>query len=205
MSKDPYEVLGVNRDASEADVKKAYRALAKKYHPDNFTDPEQKARAEEKMKEINEANDEIEKIRAGKSSYNPGSYGSGSYNPGAGGSQTGIYAQVRSYINVGMVAQADNLLNTVPSDQRTAEWHYLKGFVYYRRGWFADARNSFSAACSMDPNNEEYRRAYDELNYRGSQAGSTYTAATSADECSFCNLCNAMLCANCLCNMCRGC
>ena len=52
--RDYYEVLGIQKGASEADIKAAYRKLAKKYHPDlNPDDPE----AEAKFKEINEAND----------------------------------------------------------------------------------------------------------------------------------------------------
>ena len=61
MERDPYEVLGVSRGAGDDEIKKAYRALDKKYHPDNFTDAGQRARAEEKMKEINAAYERIQK------------------------------------------------------------------------------------------------------------------------------------------------
>jgi len=50
--RDYYEVLGLGRDASEAELKKAYRRLAMKYHPDRNPD---NAEAEAKFKEINEA------------------------------------------------------------------------------------------------------------------------------------------------------
>lgn len=56
---DPYRVLGINRNASEAQIKEAYRDLAKKFHPDNFSDPNAKQLAEEKMSEINRAYDDI--------------------------------------------------------------------------------------------------------------------------------------------------
>ncbi|MBR3423502.1 MAG: J domain-containing protein, partial [Clostridia bacterium] len=68
MNKDPYSVLGVPRDASEEEIKKAYRALARKYHPDNYAGSAQAAGYEEVMKEINEAYDAIQKERAGGAS-----------------------------------------------------------------------------------------------------------------------------------------
>ncbi|MBQ9692764.1 MAG: J domain-containing protein, partial [Clostridia bacterium] len=55
MERDPYDILGISRYSTEEDIKKAYRELAKKYHPDNFSDESMRRLAEEKMKEINEA------------------------------------------------------------------------------------------------------------------------------------------------------
>ena len=55
--RDPYSVLGVSQNASDDEVKKAYRELARKYHPDNYQNNPLADLAEEKMKEINEAYD----------------------------------------------------------------------------------------------------------------------------------------------------
>ena len=62
---DPYIVLGVKPDASDEEIKRAYRELARKYHPDNYQNNPLADLAEEKMKEINEAYDTITKMRSG--------------------------------------------------------------------------------------------------------------------------------------------
>ena len=61
--RDPYQVLGVPSTATDEEVKKAYRNLAKKYHPDNYHDDPLADLAQEKMKEINEAYEEIQNQR----------------------------------------------------------------------------------------------------------------------------------------------
>lgn len=62
---DPYSVLGVSPNASDEEIKKAYRELARKYHPDNYQNNPLADLAEEKMKEINEAYETITKQRSG--------------------------------------------------------------------------------------------------------------------------------------------
>ena len=67
---DPYSVLGVSRDASDEEIKKAYRRLSRKYHPDANINNPNKAQAEEKFKEVQQAYDQIMKEREyGSSSY----------------------------------------------------------------------------------------------------------------------------------------
>ena len=75
---DPYKILGVPEDASDEEIKKAYRELARKYHPDNYHDNPLEDLAQEKMKEINAAYEQITKERA-SGRRTGGAYGGGSY------------------------------------------------------------------------------------------------------------------------------
>ncbi len=196
---DPYKVLGVSPSATDEEVKKAYRKLAKKYHPDNFANSPLRAQAEEKMKQINEAYDSVQKMRSsGGNSSQSGGYSSYS------SSGTGIYYQVRTYINSSQFTQAEALLNTVAPDQRNGEWYFLKGCVLYRRGWYYEAESSFATACAMDPQNPEYRTAYNNIKNSANNAGGAYRTSTNAMGCDICDLCSMLMCANCLCSCC-GC
>ena len=60
----PYKVLGVDPSATDEEIKTAYRNLARKYHPDKYRDSDLAEMAEEKMKEVNAAYEEIQQMRA---------------------------------------------------------------------------------------------------------------------------------------------
>ena len=87
MTQDPYVVLGVSPSASDNEIKKAYRKLAKQYHPDIHAD---RAYAEQKMAEINAAYEQIQDLRQGKADQDAG------FTPGAG--STPEMTAVRNYI-----------------------------------------------------------------------------------------------------------
>ena len=183
--KDPYSVLGVSQSASDDEVKKAYRDLARKYHPDNYQNNPLADLAEEKMKEINEAYDVITKQRSGGHQSHSGSYGS--YNAGQSGSYGGqdpTYARVRGLINSGNLSAAEQLLFQMPT--KTAEWYFLSGSIAYRKGWLDEAKQNFSMAVQMEPNNMEYRQALAMMQQRGAYSPyNNYTTTTECDPCTY--------------------
>ena len=167
---DPYQILGVSENASDEEIKKAYRELARKYHPDNYHDNPMADLAQEKMKEINAAYEQITKERASGrrtgGAYGGGSYGYGGYQSygGYGGSQSysgqsSVLQQARIAINTGNISRAEALLANY--SDHNAEWNFLKGVVCYRRGWMDEALRYYRTAVQMDPGNAEYRQALD--------------------------------------------
>ena len=194
MIEDPYKVLGLGPDASDEDVKRAYRRLAKKYHPDlNPGDTE----AARKMQEINAA---YEQIKNPEKSYQQqsGNYG-GYYDPFGGyrqqrscGSQDSgdQYQQAAyNYIRFGRWQEALNTLNN--SVQRDAQWYYLSAIANDGLGNQITALEHIRRAVSMDPDNPEYLAALNRMEYGGSayrqQAGSYRGFTFGGDPCT--NLC----------------
>lgn len=198
--KNPYEVLGVSPNASDEEVKKAWRELARKYHPDKYQNSDLADLASEKMKEVNAAYEEIQKMRSGKSSQS--SQGQYNGNPHTQGNTAPIYARIRILINQGEILEADRILQTIEIGQRGAEWHFLMGCVLFKRGYFLDAQKMFDHAAALDPQNAEYRNARDALRTQASTYGGGYRT-TNASGCSICDCCTTLLCADCLCD-CMG-
>lgn len=197
VAKDPYKVLGIDRSASDEEVKKAYRELARKYHPDNYANTPLSELADEKMKEINEAYESIQKMR--KSASGGGSYYGDSEGGAAGGGYGSNFSSIRNYIAERNFYEADIQLGAVPAGERNAEWYYLKGCVFSGRGWFFEAAKYFDTACRMDPSNDEYRAAAENIRNHTS----TTTRRGSGDD-AVCNLCGGLLCADCCCECCGG-
>ena len=203
---DPYKVLGVTPQTSDDDVKRAYRELARKYHPDNYINNPLADLAEARMKEINEAYDMIMNERAGNTAGGASSAGGqqggqqyGGFNGqqrAYSGANAALYSQVRQAINMGDISRAEELLRSAPSQD--AEWHFLTGSIAYRKGWLDEATQHFQMACNMDPSNGEYRQALMMMR-QGGQAYRPYGYGGGVDTCDLCTTC---LCLNCLCGGC---
>ena len=202
---DPYKVLNIPSTATDEEVKKAYRDLARKYHPDNYHDNPLADLAQEKMKEINEAYDTIQRQRSGRShsgaaAYQRQSYGGyqqSAYGGYAGAAGT-VFAQVRMAIDRNDLGMAEQLLARI--DDHNGEWNFLKGTICVRRGWMDKARRYYQTACQMSPGNPEYRQALDRLeNGQNSYRPEGYEVFSSG--CGD-NLCARLACTYLMCNMC---
>lgn len=200
---DPYKVLGVSTSATDEEIKDAYRTLAKKYHPDQYSGSPLADLADEKMKEINEAYDAIVAQRKNKGSSSGYSGNTGGYS-NYGYARNSGFSDVRNFINSGRIADAEQILNGVPAENRNAEWYFLKGSVLYRRGWLEEAKDHFSRACQMDPSNMEYRSALNQaMNQRSGNYGGGYNPNMQTGGCNSCDMCSSLLCADCCCE-CMG-
>ena len=200
--KDPYSILGVSKKASDEEIKSAYKALIRKYHPDNYGDDNPlKDLANEKTQEINQAYDEIMRMRASEKTSG-GASNSGSYSSYTSG---GAYANIRRTIESKKFADAEKQLLKIPVSERTAEWHYLVSVLLMHRGKQNDAMRELEIACNMDPSNMEYQQAKEMFNNTARNYGSAYSggapARSSTDEA--CNCCANLLCLDCLCE-CMG-
>lgn len=179
-------MLGVSQNATEDEVKAAYRKLVKKYHPDQYKGTDYEATANEKLKQINEAYDMIKNGRTSNSSYytnqsqQGAQYGNYRYTYNAGQQGYGyqnvtieqLLQQVRALLSSGRYFEAEILLKS--TNVRNAEWYFLMGNVYWFRGWQLEAKKYYAQACNMDPANEEYRAAFNRVNTNSYASGSGY-------------------------------
>ena len=205
--KNPYEVLGVSENATDEEIKAAYKALAKKYHPYNYVDSPLADLANEKMKEINEAYDTITDMRKKGGSANSGysGYSGGNSNSytGYGYSGSSQFQNIRMMINSGRIAEAEQALNSIPQAQRNAEWYFLNGMVMMNKGWSEQAYSCFRQAYTMDPNNPEYRAAFNRMNSQRAYGAGGYDPRGGAAGCSCCDICVGLWCADTCCS-CMG-
>lgn len=185
---DPYQILGISPQATDDEVKSAYRKLSQQYHPDHQKDSVMEDIANQKMVEINAAYDEIMNMRRTKVNNSSG------YDH---------FTEIRTEIEHGNYTAADDMLERNRNDSN-AEWNFLKGTVCLSRGWMNDAYSYFEKATKLEPSNREYQMAFSRINSQknGQMAGNPFGRSSTADNTAntLCNICQCMICADCLCN-----
>jgi molecular chaperone DnaJ len=177
---DPYQVLGVSRSASDEDIKKAYRSLSRKYHPDANVNNPNKDLAEEKFKQVQQAYDQIMKERqqGTSDSYGYGSsygYGGGGYRSAGGtyrsygggyGSAGGYRTDTDSpqmqaafnYIQNRAFQEALHVLGDIPLSERQGKWYYYSAMANAGIGNTATAIEHIRRAVDLEPSNIQYRQ-----------------------------------------------
>ena len=186
MIEDPYKILGVSPNASDEEIKRAYRALAKKYHPDRNPGDAEAAR---KMQEVNAAYEQIknpQKQQPGYGGYDP--FGGQYQQP----NQEDQYFQgIRQYIRFGRFQEALNMLNNM--SDRSARWYYYSALAHDGLGKQVTALEHIRRAVSMEPDNYEYLDALNRIEHGGaayrSQAGNFRGFTMRNDPCSSFCLC----------------
>ena len=212
---DPYQVLGVSPSATDEQIKSAYRELARKYHPDNYVNNPLADLAQEKMKEINEAYDQIQRQRkqqqqsySGQASANRGYSNAGYSRQSYSGQGRSQFADIRQLLNSNRLSEAEELLEGIPQQRRDAEWYYLRGRVFYVHGWLDQAYSYYTRAVQMNPGNTEYQTALNQLMWqrntgRPSGGYGDYRNVQSGGM-SGCDMCSGLICADCCCECMSG-
>ena len=218
---DPYQVLGVTRGASDEEIKKAYRKLSRQYHPDANINNPNKAYAEEKFKEVQQAYDQIMKERqggagAGYQSYHGGSqqgYQNGYnswqqyYQNAYGRSGYGNYQQespkmqaAANYIRNRYYNEALNVLNEIDEAERNGRWYYYSALAHDGAGYKATALEHIRKAVALEPSNLQYRHTQEQMENGGTwytSRSSNYDRPHTAG-----NWCIRLLILNIFCNCC---
>lgn len=191
MAKNPYEVLGINENATEEEIKTAYRKLVKKYHPDQYQNNPLGDLAQEKLREVNEAYDAIMKYGF------TGNYGGARQ---SGGQESNAeFAQIRQFLDRGNLGAAEEALNRIPI--KNAEWIFLSGMLSYKKGRYDDANSKIRQAVNMDPANDEYKRAYNSMMMRaGGYKTQAYQRGYNSGDDLLCQACQCYICADCCCD-----
>ncbi len=180
MIRDPYSILGVNRGATDAEIKKAYRRLSRQYHPDSYAGKShmEQEMAEEKFRQIQEAYNQIVDERSGKgSSYSGAGYGGQSGYGGFAGSgasgnsrrtSTGTAEDqylmaAMNYLCAKKYNEAVNVLLSIDEEKRGGRWNYLCAIANMGLGNNIMAQEYAERAVELEPNNLEFRQYYQQL------------------------------------------
>lgn len=204
----PYQILGISPDASDDEVKKAYRKLSKKYHPDaNIGNPHQ-AEYTEKFKEVQNAYKTImdgrkkgftQQFYGQQSSSSSGGYSTGGYQYN--GNDQDAYQEAAGFIQARRYQEALNILNQIKN--KSSIWFYYAALAENGLGNNLTAREYAQTAVNMEPMNMQYILLLNQL--QGYQQQYQQTSQQYGNPMNMINCCYYMMCLNCFSMYCCRC
>lgn len=204
---DPYEVLGISHNATDQEVKKAYRALSRKYHPDANVDKPDAKMYEEKFKQIQQAYQTIMDERQSGGSGRGYDRFQGRSNAAGYGDENNIHMQAAiNFIRNSRFTEAIHVLDGIKN--RNADWYYAAAVAHSGAGNNATAIQYARTAAQMEPNNYEYQRLVQQLESPGfsyQHMQQPYMSSGSWDDSGCLRCCAANLILNMLLNCCCHC
>lgn len=207
MNREYYDLLGLNEDATDEEIKNRYGELKKKYNEDRWLDGEAGNEAARMLNKLDAAYAEIMSARREQSKNTDGK---------------SAYEEIAELLKSDKLSEAQTRLDEF--NERGAEWHYLQAVVFYKKNWSNESKKQLEIAMQMDPGNKKYQEAYGKLNAKNDYSRQSAQAhqdpyapnngapvdvdneQMGGNACTQCiSCCYTYLCVNCLFNLCCGC
>ena len=195
--KEYYEILGLNEDATDEEIRVAYRTLKEKYREERFMEGEKGNQAAKKLTQVETAYSEITAYRSRFDEVNR---------------DKANFTAVENFIKQGKISEAQEELDNY--SERNAEWHYLQSVIFYKKNWTNESKKQLEIAMNMEPSNSKYSDAYKKLKEKieftekqfksGNADFSGQEQQQTQNMGGCCDMCASMICINLLCNCCCG-
>lgn len=206
MPTNPFVILGVDKNATQSEILEAYKQKRAYYQAHVFDEGESGAQAASMLNQLDDAYQQAMEMAVESATVT--------------GEGESAYEQVKQAIRSKEIETAQKLLDDM--SYRGAEWHYYQSVVFYEKNWLNDTKKQLEIALQMEPQNEKYQRALDNLkkkidgsrpydkegsqgvyNADSTQTDRTYTQRDGAVADGLCTACQALWCADCCCE-CMG-
>lgn len=206
MPTNPFVILGVDKNATQSEILEAYKQKRAYYQAHVFDEGESGAQAASMLNQLDDAYQQAMEMAVESATVT--------------GEGESAYEQVKQAIRSKDIETAQKLLDDM--SYRGAEWHYYQSVVFYEKNWLNDTKKQLEIALQMDPQNEKYQQALDNLkkkidgsrpydkegaqgvyNADSTQTDRTYTQRDGAVADGICSACQALWCADCCCE-CMG-
>lgn len=206
MPTNPFVILGVDKNATQSEILEAYKQKRAYYQAHVFDEGESGAQAASMLNQLDDAYQQAMEMAVESATVT--------------GEGESAYEQVKQAIRSKDMETAQKLLDDM--SYRGAEWHYYQSVVFYEKNWLNDTKKQLEIALQMDPQNEKYQHALDNLkkkidgsrpydkegaqgvyNADSTQTDRTYTQRDGAVADGICSACQALWCADCCCE-CMG-